>query len=57
MSCMEEQADKEEKELWEKGDCKKCNKPLAIINDGCKDREHKRLGCLYPIKNTPDCLK
>ena len=55
--CMEEQAEEDEKELWKKGDCKKCHKPLAVINDDCKDKKHKRLGCLMSIKNTPDCLK
>jgi hypothetical protein len=56
-SCSEEQADKEEEELWKKGDCKECKKPLAVINDDCQELEHKKLGCLLPINNTPDCLK
>jgi superfamily II RNA helicase len=55
--CMEEQAEKEEKELWNKGDCPKCKKILAVINDDCQNLEHKRLGCLLPIQNTPECLK
>lgn len=54
--CSENQADREEEELWKKGDCKECKKPLAVINDNCQELEHKKLGCLLPI-NTPDCLK
>lgn len=57
MTCMENQQDKEEKELWKKGNCRDCKTPLAVINDNCQNLEHKKLGCLFPIKNTPDCLK
>ena len=56
LSCMMTQHDKEENELWEKGDCQSCKKPLAVINEECLDLEHKQLGCLLPI-NTPEGLK
>jgi hypothetical protein len=48
---MERQIDKEEEELWAKGNCLTCQKPLAIINDECSDLEHKKEGCLFSLNN------
>ena len=55
-NCVENQMNNEEEELWKKGNCQICNKPLAVINNNCQDLQHKKIGCLFPIE-TPECLK
>ena len=46
---MERMLDKEEAELWNKGNCQNCNKPLAVINDNCQDLQHQQEGVLLKI--------
>jgi len=47
--CLNKALDKEEEELWKKGNCSSCNKPLAVINDNCQDLQHQKESCLFPI--------
>lgn len=56
INCMERMLDKEEEELWNKGNCSDCQQPLAVINEQCHNLEHQKEACLLPI-STPECLK